>query len=52
VLASPSRSGFRRPSEIGAINGMVPAIAREQGWQAPFNQTITAIIRAGESRFC
>jgi len=40
-----------RLSEIGAINAMVPAIAQEQGWQAPFNQTVTAVIRAGESRF-
>lgn len=40
-----------RLSEINAINGMVPVIALEQGWQAPFNQTVTAIIRTGESRF-
>ncbi|MFK7962596.1 MAG: ketopantoate reductase family protein [Burkholderiaceae bacterium] len=41
----------QRLSEIGAINGMVPVIANEQGWQAPFNQTVAAVVRAGESRF-
>lgn len=41
----------RRLGEIDAINGMVPQIAAEQGWQAPYNETISAVIRAAESRY-
>jgi 2-dehydropantoate 2-reductase len=38
-----------RPSEIGAINGMVPVLAARRGAAAPFNQTLAAVIRAREA---
>ena len=41
----------RRRSEIDAINGMVPVIAREVGTAAPYNEVITALVRARESAF-
>ena len=37
-----------RPSEIDAINGMVPVVAREVGTAAPYNEVVTAIVRAKE----
>lgn len=39
----------RRPSEIGAINGMVPVVASEVGIEAPYNQTLTHILRSREA---
>ena len=41
----------RRPSEIDAINGMVPVIAREVGTAAPYNEVVTAIVKAKETSF-
>ncbi len=41
----------RRPSEIDAINGMVPVVAREVGTAAPFNEVVTAIVKAKERAF-
>ena len=38
----------KRPSEIDAINGMVPVVAREVGTAAPYNEVVTAIIKAKE----
>ena len=38
----------RRPSEIDAINGMVPVVAREVGTAAPYNEVVTAIVKAKE----
>ena len=38
----------RRPSEIDAINGMVPVVAREAGTAAPYNEVVTAIVKAKE----
>ena len=38
----------RRPSEIDAINGMVPVVAREVGTAAPCNEIVTAIVKAKE----
>lgn len=38
----------RRPSEIDAINGMVPRIAAEVGTAAPMNEAIVALVRAKE----
>ena len=38
----------RRPSEIDAINGMVPVVAREAGTVAPYNEVVTAIVKAKE----
>ena len=38
----------RRPSEIDAINGMVPVVAREVGTAAPWNEVVTAIVKAKE----
>ena len=38
----------KRPSEIGAINGMVPVVAREVGTAAPWNEVVTAIVKAKE----
>ena len=37
-----------RPSEIDAINGMVPVVAREVGTAAPYNEVVTAIVKAKE----
>ena len=38
----------KRPSEIDAINGMVPVVAREVGTAAPWNEVVTAIVKAKE----
>ncbi len=40
-----------RRSEIDAINGMVPVVAREAGTRAPFNEVVTAIVRELELAF-
>ena len=37
-----------RPSEIDAINGMVPVVAREVGTAAPCNEIVTSIVKAKE----
>ena len=53
-LASPSMRQdhqARRPSEIDAINGMVPVVAARHGLAAPYNETISALVRAQEARF-
>ena len=41
----------RRPSEIDAINGMVPKVAMEAGINAPINEVITALVMAKEAEF-
>ena len=41
----------RRPSEVDAINGMVPVVAREVGTAAPINEVIVSLIKARESAF-
>ena len=41
----------KRRSEIDAINGMVPVIAREVGTAAPYNEVVTAIVKAKERTF-
>lgn len=41
----------KRRSEIGAINGMVPALAEERGMSAPMNSMITDLVMMLESRF-
>ena len=41
----------KRPSEIDAINGMVPVVAREVGTAAPYNEVVTAIVKAKERAF-
>ena len=41
----------RRPSEIDVINGQVVALSRELGLEAPYNETLCAIVRQRESRF-
>ena len=41
----------RRPSEIAAINGQVVALSREIGLEAPYNETLCAILRHRESLF-
>jgi len=41
----------RRPSEIAAINGMVPLLGRQLGVATPYNDTLTAVIRAREAAF-
>lgn len=40
-----------RPSEIDAINGMVPVVAAQVGTQAPYNEVVTAIVKAREAAF-
>lgn len=41
----------KRRSEIDAINGQVAPRAEVQGMDAPYNKTLTAIVRAREDRF-
>jgi 2-dehydropantoate 2-reductase len=41
----------RRRSEIDAINGMVPVVAREAGTEAPANEVVSAIVRELELAF-
>lgn len=41
----------KRPSEINFINGMVPVVAKEVGTSAPYNEVITAVVRAREAGF-
>ena len=40
-----------RPSEIDAINGMVPVLGAESGVATPVNQVIVDLIRAREAEF-
>ncbi|MDH5332592.1 MAG: 2-dehydropantoate 2-reductase, partial [Thermoleophilia bacterium] len=39
-----------RPSEIQVINGAIPPRAAAVGLAAPVNETVTALVRAGEPR--
>jgi 2-dehydropantoate 2-reductase len=41
----------RRPSEIDAINGMVPVMGRQLGIATPYNDTLSAIVRRREEAF-
>jgi 2-dehydropantoate 2-reductase len=41
----------RRRSEIDAINGQVPVQGATVGIEAPYNQTLTAVVRAREAEF-
>lgn len=41
----------RRPSEIDAINGMVPVVAAEVGLSAPWNDALSIVVRAREADF-
>ncbi len=41
----------RRRSEIDSLNGMVPVEAAHVGMTAPYNEVVTAIVRARESGF-
>jgi 2-dehydropantoate 2-reductase len=41
----------RRRSEIDVINGQVVALSREMGFDAPYNETLCAVLRARESPF-
>ena len=41
----------KRRSEVDAINGMVPVMAREVGTAAPYNEVVTAIVKAKEQAF-
>jgi len=41
----------RRPSEIDVINGQVVELSREIGLEAPYNETLCAILRHRESLF-
>ncbi len=40
-----------RPAEIDAINGQVVALARSFGFEAPYNQTLCALLRRRERSF-
>ena len=40
-----------RASEIDAINGMVPVVGAELGIATPYNETLSAIVRAREEMF-
>ncbi len=41
----------RRRSEIEVINGAIPVTARKVGLTAPYNEVITALVKAKESQF-
>jgi 2-dehydropantoate 2-reductase len=41
----------KRPSEIGAINGMAEVLGSELGIATPYNQTLSAVVRDRESQF-
>jgi len=41
----------RRRSEIDVINGMVVELSREMGLDAPYNETLCAVLRSRESHF-
>ena len=41
----------RRRSEIDAINGAVAPLAAAAGLVAPYNETISAVVRAREAAF-
>ena len=41
----------RRRSEVDVINGQVVALSREFGLEAPYNETLCAILRRRESLF-
>lgn len=41
----------RRPSEIDAINGMAVTIGREIGILTPYNEALTAVVKAREAEF-
>lgn len=40
-----------RRSELSAINGAVPVMAKARGASAPYNQTLTAVLSAREEKF-
>jgi 2-dehydropantoate 2-reductase len=40
-----------RPSEVDVINGQVVELSRELGFEAPYNETLCAILRRRESEF-
>ncbi|MGI9494275.1 MAG: ketopantoate reductase family protein [Geminicoccaceae bacterium] len=39
----------RRPSEIDAINGMAVTLGREMGIETPYNESLTAVVKAREA---
>jgi 2-dehydropantoate 2-reductase len=39
-----------RRCEVDVINGAIAAVARELGLEAPVNETVTALVKAKESR--
>jgi 2-dehydropantoate 2-reductase len=41
----------RRPSEIDVINGQVVTLSHEMGLEAPYNETLCAILRRREAQF-
>lgn len=41
----------RRPSEVDVINGAVVDLSRELGLEAPYNQTLCAVLRRREAAF-
>jgi 2-dehydropantoate 2-reductase len=41
----------RRRSEVDVINGKVVELSREAGLDAPYNESLCAVLRAREARF-
>ena len=39
----------RRPSEIDAINGMAVTLGRQMGIETPYNESLTAVVKAREA---
>ena len=40
-----------RRSEVDVINGQVVTLSRELGFEAPYNETLCAVLRRREARF-
>ncbi len=38
-----------RPTEIDFINGAIPRVGRELGVATPFNEAVTALVKAREA---
>jgi 2-dehydropantoate 2-reductase len=40
----------KRKSEIDVINGSIPRVGKQVGVAAPVNETVTALVKAKETR--
>ena len=57
LATRPNRSSmlqdfeYHRPTEVGAINEAITAVARKHGVEAPRNETVARLVRERESRY-